>query len=431
MAPNGIVKNPTLDWSSLIYITGHASLSDAPIDELVPLVINYYESIIGCMPGHVYWLDKNAKGVGCNKNVLDLLGLNSAHQFKGLSIEQMALLGGWPEKLLNTIKQDTQNVLQTGIARLNIEEPHIPHYDGRFITFLTHRVPLYDATHQIVGLVGISIDISERKKLEDELKLAKMTAETANNAKTEFLENIHHDIRTPLTGIVNIADLIKTEAHGSMIQQHAENLVASSHALLNLLDEIIETVKVSSGEIPILKKKFNLQQTLEHIINLNRAKARTKSLALSLEIDPKLPRFVIGDKMRLHRITLELVANALNFTHSGHVTLKASLAKHQERGIIIKLVVEDSGIGIPKDKQTEIYQQFRRITPSYQGIYKGAGLGLSVVKQFVEELSGEIYVQSEPTQGSQFTCLIPLQTSLLDDETGVDTTADFVLSLTS
>lgn len=429
MAPNGMVTNPSLDWSSLIHITGHGSLNDAPIDELVPLVINYYESIIACMPGHVYWLDKHARGVGCNKNVLELFGLNSKQQFKGLRIEQMASLGGWPKALLDQVKQDIQQVLETGVAQLNIEEAAVPHYDGRLITFLTHRVPLYDANKQIVGVVGISIDISERKKLEDELKSAKMAAETANKAKTEFLQNIHHDIRTPLTGIVNIAELIQNDNAVNNIHSHTQHLLASSRALLNLLDDIIETVKVSSGEIPLLRKKFNLQSTLEHIINLNQAKAHTKALRLTLDIDQRLPRYVIGDKMRLHRIILELVANALHFTKKGHVAVRAELAKQQERFVVIKFVITDSGIGIPKDKQSEIYQQFKRVAPSYQGIYQGGGLGLSVVKQFVEELYGEIYVQSEAGQGSTFTCLIPLQMSLLDDETGMDSPSDGMLNI--
>lgn len=275
-----------------------------------------------------------------------------------------------------------------------------PTLDESNLAYITEHASLNEA----------AIDLSERS-----------TAEMARHTKTVFLQNMQHEMRTPLSGIVNIAALIQSEAHNSNIQQYAENLAASSQALLNFLDEVLETVSISSGEIPLLKKKFNLQQTLEQIINLNRAKAQTKALKLSLDIDPKLPQFIIGDKVRIHRIGLELVANALNFTQHGHVTLKASLAKHQDRDIVIKLIVEDSGIGIAKAQQTEIYQQFKHITPSYQGIYKGSGLGLSIVKQFIEELSGEIYVQSESGQGSQFTCLIPLQTSLLDDETGVDT----------
>lgn len=131
--------------------------------------------------------------------------------------------------------------------------------------------------------------------------------------------------------------------------------------------------------------------------------------------------------MRIHRVALELLANALNFTDTGFVKLSALLAKRDDQKMVLKLIVEDSGMGIPKDKQHEIYVQFKRLTPSYQGIYKGAGLGLAVVKQFIDELNGEIYVKSELQKGTCFTCIIPLQAPLLDDGFGVDSSLDRVI----
>uniref|UniRef100_UPI0026216CB7 response regulator n=1 Tax=uncultured Legionella sp. TaxID=210934 RepID=UPI0026216CB7 len=222
------------------------------------------------------------------------------------------------------------------------------------------------------------------------------------------------------TGIVGFADLLKMESDNPHIKEYSENLVASSHALLDLLDEVLEAIRVSSGEIPKLKKKFSLEKTLNQVIELNRARSLEKKLALTLNMDKSIPKYLIGDKVRLHRVALELVANALNFTDNGFVTLNALLAKQDEGKLVLKLIVEDSGIGIPKDKQHEIYIQFKRLTPSYQGIYKGVGLGLSVVKQFIDELGGEIYVDSEVRRGTTFTCLIPLQEPLLDDASGID-----------
>ncbi|WP_133139377.1 response regulator [Legionella genomosp. 1] len=392
------------------------------VEEVLEKVIRYYETIIGCMPGNVYWLDKEGRAVGCNKNVLNMFGLDSIDEFKGLSFDEMRTIGRWSDDAAQSFKKDTLEVIATGLPKLNIEEPPIPHSDGRIIHFLTHRVPLFDDKKEIIGVVGISIDITERKQLEQALKEAKERAEAANQSKNEFMENMRHDIRTPLTGIVGFADLLKMEPDSNNVQEYAENLVASSHALLELLDEVLEAVRVSSGEIPKLKKKFNLFEVLEHVIRLNRAKAAQKKLSLSMHFDSSLPKYVIGDKVRLHRVALELLANALNFTDKGFVKLSVCLAKCDEQKLVIKLTVEDSGIGIPKDKQEEIYVQFKRLTPSYQGIYKGAGLGLAVVKQFIDELNGEIYVESEPLKGTCFTCFIPLQKPLLEDEFGVDST---------
>ena len=263
---------------------------------------------------------------------------------------------------------------------------------------------------------------STLKKIEEELYQAKIIAEAGNQAKTEFLENMRHDIRTPLSGIMGFAEFLKSESHEPHIKDYADNLIASSRALNSLMNEVLEAVRVSSGEIPMLKRKFNITDTFEHIAALYSAKAHEKQLKLSLTMDNTLLHFVIGDKIRLHRIALELVGNAINFTDQGHVTIDVALAKKEDRNLVIKMMVTDSGIGIPKDKQQEIYLQFKRLTPSYQGIYKGAGLGLSIVKQFIEELHGEIYVKSEPTKGACFTCLIPLQAPLLDDVSGIDPT---------
>lgn len=293
-------------------------------------------------------------------------------------------------------------------------------FSGQEIILLSTKQPLLNQHGIVIGIIGNTIDITYLKTIESELREAKELAEAASQAKTEFLDNMRHDIRTPLTGIVGFADLLKMESDNPRIKEYSENLVASSHALLYLLDEVLEVIRVSSGEIPKLKRKFNLKRTLNHIIELNRAKAAQKKISFSIKFDENLPIYVIGDKVRLHRVALELVANALNFTDSGFVTLIALLAKRNQRELVLKLIIEDSGIGIPKDKQQEIYVQFKRLIPSYKGIYKGAGLGLAVVKQFIDELGGEIYLESETRKGSRFTCLIPLQEPLLDDDFGVN-----------
>ena len=135
------------------------------------------------------------------------------------------------------------------------------------------------------------------------------------------------------------------------------------------MDEVLEAIKVSSGEIPLLKKKFSLADTLTSITQLYAAKASEKKLGLSLVLGENLPQFVIGDKIRFHRITLELVGNALNFTATGHVAIQVELAKQEQQALAIRLTVSETGMGIPKDKQQDIYVQFKRLTPSYQGTY--------------------------------------------------------------
>ncbi|RAP34561.1 hybrid sensor histidine kinase/response regulator [Legionella quinlivanii] len=373
-------------------------------------------SIIDLLPNFtIFWKNKDLIYLGCNQTMADAMGLPSNSAIIGKTDFDLPT----PKTQSEAYRRDDQEIINSGKAKLNIEEVQtLPGQGTRVL--LTSKVPLFDSNGKVDGVLAIYTDITEQKQMQHSLQDAKEKAEAASQAKTEFLENMRHDIRTPLTGIVGFADILKMETQNPHLKEYVDNLVASSHALLELLDEILEAIRVSSGDIPMLRKKFNLKDSLQHIIELNRSKAAHKRLSLRLHYDPKMPIYFIGDKIRIHRIVLELVANALNFTDTGFVSLSVTLARQSGRDIIAQIVVEDSGMGIPKEKQQEIYLQFKRLTPSYQGIYKGAGLGLSVVKQFIDELEGEIYVTSEPRKGSRFTCLIPLKESLIADESGIE-----------
>lgn len=402
----------------LLNLELHQALST---DQLVEHIINYFENIIECMPGNVYWLDKEGKAVGCNQNVLDMFGMNSIDEFRGLDFDSMGSIGHWTEEATTAFKKDTLEVLKTGVAKLNVEEPPIPHWDGRMIHFLTHRVPLFNQQRDIIGVVGVSIDITERKQLETALKEAKIRAEAANQAKTEFLANMSHDLRTPLSGITGFASIIKEEASEPKIREYAESLSESSDALLLLLNEILDVIKISSGATPLTRQKFNLKTRLLSVIQLNKAKAHQKGIALKYTYDDILPECIISDAMRVHRIALELVTNGLMFTETGYVSLSVHLAQEKERELVLKLCVEDTGMGIPQKQQDEIFMPFKRLNPSFEGRFQGAGLGLSLVHQYINELEGEIYVESTKGKGSRFICLIPVRRSLTDDAFGTAT----------
>ena len=378
------------------------------------------KNLIEALPGDIYWKDLNGVWVGINSRGKE-------------SLKRMGFIRGSTDVIGKTdydlFSKETADAYRKNDLEVITRKIEIAHEEtvelanGEKKIQLSTKRPIWNGHGKVIGIVGNTIDITYLKNIENELKNAK-ELEAANLAKTEFLTNMRHDIRTPLSGIVGFSELLKSESNEPRIKEYAENLVASSHALLDLMDEVLEAIRVSSGEIPMLKRKFNLAQTLEKLIALYQARAHEKKLKLSFSLDENLPHFVIGDKIRVHRIVLELIGNALNFTDTGHVTVNASLAKKDNRQLVVKLTVTDSGMGIPKEKQQEIYLQFKRLTPSYQGIYKGAGLGLYVVKQFIDELEGEIYVKSELHQGTCFTCLIPLQESLLDDDSGIDNEED-------
>lgn len=382
----------------------------------------YYKDIISLMPGHVYWKDKNGVFLGCNLNQAKDAGFNSPDEMVGKTDKDMP----WAIQT-DYLREIDLRVMQSGKVVTLEELFELP--DGTKKMYLSSKLPLYDENDQVSGILGISFDITDRKKLEEDLVKAKNQAEAANQAKTEFLENMRHDIRTPLSGIVGFAEIIKNESTSPLISEYADNLVAASHTLLEFLNEILEAIKVLSGELPTAKQKFSFEDMVQKIIQLMTPRALEKHLKINLEYDDLIPKYVIGDPKKIQRILLELLANALKFTNNGHITISINLARKTDHDLIIKCIIEDTGIGIPEDKQEEIFLRFKKLSPSYRGIYKGAGLGLSIVKQFVDDLKGELYCQSQIDKGSTFTCLLQLQEALLEDNSGATAIDDDFLKL--
>jgi two-component system, OmpR family, aerobic respiration control sensor histidine kinase ArcB len=371
--------------------------------------IQLLERIIKNLPNYIFVKDSDLVYQLCNHNFAVAAGGNSPI---GKSDYELS----WDKGSAQLYQEEDRYVLKTGKSILNKEVSMILLEEEKFLS--VSKAPLYDRKHHIVGVLGVYIDITEKKKAEQALKLAKEKAEAANQAKTEFLENMRHDIRTPVTGIMGCAQLIRIQANNpKKVTELADDLVESSDTLLEFLNKVLESIKVASGEIPLLKKKFDLHKLLEQVIYLNKSYAVSKNLELNLIYDDTIPAYVIGDPVRVQRIVLELVTNALKFTEKGQIKVVARLMKGKTKigQVLVKLSVSDTGVGIPLDKQNEVYARFKRLTPAYQGIYPGTGLGLSVVKQFVDDLGAELSLQSQPNQGSTFTCLLTLQEPLLAD----------------
>lgn len=396
-------------------VTGQ-DISKADLVEYAKNIYDYLENIIANMPVSVYWLNRKGEYLGCSNNFAKLLKLRTRSDIIGKTYKDL-----YDSKSGEFYKVVDAEVMNTGIAK-TLEEP-LYHPDGTESIWLSSKVPLRNSAGKIVGMLGTSVDITARKHAEQALKKAKEAAETANKAKSEFLENMRHDIRTPLSGIVGLAELLNDEKISrAKIREFTKNLEQASKELLRYLNEVLESINVASGEIPLLKKRFNLKETLENVIKFHQPVAIEKELTLALFIDEDIPEYLIGDSVRIYRIVLELIINALKFTKKGHISVFATLGKKSGRKIIIKIAVEDTGVGISPEKQQDLFVRFKRLTPSYEGIYKGAGLGLSIVKQFLEDLEGEIYVDSHLDKGTKFVCLIPVKEPLLEEDPFKNTT---------
>lgn len=388
----------------------------------------YYESIIGCMPGNVYWLDAEGVAQGCNKNVLNMFGFQRIEEFRGLDFQTMGQKGGWSVETTEAFRRDSFEVIHSGTAKLSIEEPPIHHADGRILYFLTSRVPLFDAQQRVIGVVGISIDITERKLMEQALIQAKEAADAASQAKTMFLANMSHDLKTPLAGIISTAEYLSQSLTQAEAKNRADDIVQSGLRLLELLIEIIEVSRLDSKVAPELSH-FDPRVLVTDIMQLIKPVIVNKNLTFKTLYQDNIPDTVIGDRWQLYRIILNLLSNAIKFTSEGSIILMVLLEKYQADEVVLKVVVKDTGIGIPLDKQAVIFEQFTRLTKAYDATYKGTGLGLYIVKTFVESMKGQIQVESQEGTGSTFTCLIPLQCpSVFEESTTNDSYTELFVS---
>lgn len=259
-------------------------------------------------------------------------------------------------------------------------------------------------------------EVEARKQATERLVEAHQEAEKANMAKTLFLANMSHDIRTPMNGIIGMTRLaLETELSYEQ-RKYLENIKISSDGLLGLLNDILDLSKIEAGQLLIDKHDYNLQDLLANIQTIMSYNAREKGLRLVFpENLASLPTFVKGDDLRLRQILINLIGNAIKFTQTGQVSLSIQEQHGKDEHIVLHFQVQDTGIGIPDAKKGEIFASFSQADSSMTREFGGSGLGLAISKQLVEMMGGKIWFESEENKGSIFHF-----TTLLEPGSGID-----------
>ena len=252
------------------------------------------------------------------------------------------------------------------------------------------------------GYVSISRDISERKRVEEELTAARDAAEAASRAKTEFLANISHEIRTPMNAVIGMAGLLLETSLTPEQQDYVETIRTSGDTLLTLLNDVLDFSKMESERLELESRPFSLRDAVEDSFDLVAPAAAAKGLDLSFRIEPSIPATLEGDVTRVRQILLNLLSNAVKFTPCGEIVLRASSQPMSDRKRKVEIVVHDTGIGIPQGRLDRLFESFSQVDPSTTRRFGGTGLGLAICKGLAERMGGGISVSSEPSRGSMF-----------------------------
>ena len=407
------------------------SITNSVINKLKERIF-LYENILSKLPTNVYWKDESSVYMGCNDRLAKSMGLSSRNDVIGMTDFDFL----WTEEEAKSFIEFDKKVMNEG-KPLRTEDS-FEEMSGKRVTMLTNKTPLRNPNGDINGVLAISVDITEKKRLEKDLEDTVNKLEYSNSAKSEFIANMSHDLKTPMTGLLGmLASLLQAEedARASLnsksslsqeklekvlthvldqMKEYADMALISGKRLNQFHDDVLNNVELDSGESQESVTDFNLDHLIQDVIGLQKPAAFNKKLNLTAEINEHTPCYLNGFRQSFYRILVNLISNSIKFTKEGSITVNVSLNEPNDSDlcyagdkIALKVRVSDTGIGIPHDKFDEIFNQFSRLTPSYKGIYKGLGMGLYAVKKYVNEMKGEIRVESKVNEGSHFTVYLP------------------------
>ena len=258
----------------------------------------------------------------------------------------------------------------------------------------------------ITHFVAVKEDITEKKKMQDDLILEKERAEKSDKLKTVFLQNMSHEIRTPLNGILGFSYLLnKDNLAPDVVKSYATIIQQSGDRLLDLINNLIDISKIESGNLEVNLKEFPLHKLIHEVSNQFKLVSASKKVPLNIHIGPELSeRYIVSDPLKLHQILSNLINNAFKFTSAGCIEIGYSIKDEQ-----IVFNVRDTGPGIPKEHLANIFDRFYQVDTSMTRGYEGSGLGLSICKGLLELLNGRIWVESEDKKGTTFYFSIPFK----------------------
>ncbi|MGB1263398.1 MAG: response regulator [Cognaticolwellia sp.] len=359
-------------------------------------------SVMDAIPDFILFNDQQGRLIGCNQAVEHLVRQKESD-----------ILGG---KISELIANDFGDEVAFSLAQPPTDKSLIEHQQRVTTPYQTleiYKAPFYGDYNTLLGDIVVIRDVTQQFEVNQALQRAKEQAEEANQTKSQFLANMSHEIRTPINAIQGMFFLLQQSRLNKVQQQYLTNAETASKTLLYLVNELLDSAKVESGNMSVHQEFVDIESVVAQALNLNIASLAGKDLNLNVNIDSQVPLQINSDAMRLVQVLSNLLNNAIKFTQHGKVELSVSLScRHDELktadNVAVLFNVKDTGIGIEKSKQAGLFEAFKQADESMTRIYGGTGLGLSICQHIAHLLGGDIAIDSRLGHGATFTLALPL-----------------------
>ncbi|SFA67342.1 response regulator [Metapseudomonas otitidis] len=359
------------------------------------------QALVDAIPDPIWFKDTGGRYLGANQAFAELIGQDLD-----------GLVGHTDAELLPTERARLrliQDQAALAMSRPMESEDWVLQRDGRKLLYATVRATFDDEDGHLLGLVGVSRDVTARKQSEEALERAKELAEEAARLKADFLANMSHEIRTPMNAIVGMTHLALRAGPEPRQRDYLEKIRQASQHLMGLINDILDFSRIEAGKLEVEQIDFDLTLVLENLAALVGERAADKGLELIFRIDPQVPRHLVGDPLRIGQILINFANNAVKFTERGEVEV-AVRGEPRDGGWLLQLSVRDTGIGLDAAQQARLFESFQQADTSTTRRYGGSGLGLAICRRLAEAMGGDVGVDSQPGEGSLFWCrlLLPI-----------------------
>lgn len=351
-------------------------------------------AVIDHSPSLVYLKDTESR----------ILLINAAYE-QHYGVAQEEALGSegyeWQEQaVVEMLKKNDQKVIAGG-QPVESEFSHID-LTGKTTVINSIKFPVRDASGDIVGIGGIATDITERKKVEQDLRESQLKAEAANRLKSEFLATMSHEIRTPMHGILGTVSLMQDSDLSPRQRNHADTIKQSGDGLLSIINSILDLSKIEAGGLILESVNFRLAPLLDSVAGLMESRAQQKGLVFAIERAANVSDVLRGDPERIRQILFNLVGNSIKFTEAGGITIRVSQTSCVDDICEVRFEVADTGIGLEEEQQERVFDRFSQADGSTTRKFGGTGLGLAISRELAQLMGGSIGVRSKPGDGSVF-----------------------------